>query len=200
MCGSGHNDSYKGQWLWELTRKLFTLASTLDAAKLRPRERALESGGSSICMNSDFNKLFKNWLLLSLGVTIAAHTASGISYESVPALIVAVLLLSACNLVLKPILMFFSLPFIILTFGVGIWLINALLFLLVGTLVQGFEVASFGNALWGAFVVSLTGVLASLLFGGPAVRIRSETVDDRSSGSGPRSHKAGNEDDDVIDI
>jgi hypothetical protein len=68
------------------------------------------------------------------------------------------------------------------------------------TLVQGFEVASFGNALWGAFVVSLTGVLASLLFGGTAVRIRSETVDDRSSGSGPRSHKAENEDDDVIDI
>lgn len=151
-------------------------------------------------MNSDFKKLLKSWLLLSLGVTIAAHTATGISYESVTALIVAVLLLSVCNLVLKPLLMLFSLPFIILTFGVGIWLINALLFLLVGYLVQGFEVASFWNALWGAFVVSLTGAAANLLFGGSSVRVRTEMGGDSSQSIGPQARKSVKKDDDVIDI
>jgi putative membrane protein len=68
----------------------------------------------------DFKQLLKTWLLLALGVIIAAHTAAGIQYESSAALIVAVLLLSVCNMVLKPVLMLFSLPFIILTFGIGI--------------------------------------------------------------------------------
>lgn len=147
----------------------------------------------------DFKQLFKTWLLLSLGVIIAAHTARGIHYDSTAALVVAVLLLSFCNVVLKPVLMLFSLPFIILTFGVGIWLINALLFMLVGSLVEGFNVSSFGNALWGALVVSLTGVAANLLFGGNRVRVQS-----RSSGttqySSSQSRKPLKDDDDVIDV
>lgn len=152
-------------------------------------------------MQTDFLKLLKSWLLLAIGVTIAAHTATGISYESGTALLVVVVLLSLCNLVLKPLLMLFSLPFIILTFGIGIWLINAALFLLVGALVDGFEVATFGNALWGALVVSLTGGVANLLFGGTKVR-----VDTARRGTPPRPKAPSarrpikDDDDDVIDI
>ena len=90
----------------------------------------------------DFKRVLKTWALLAVGVMIAAHTARGIHYDSTSALIVAVLMLSVCNVVIKPVLMVFSLPFIILTFGIGIWLINALLFLLVAQLVEGFYVAS----------------------------------------------------------
>ena len=147
----------------------------------------------------DFKQLLKTWLLLALGVIIAAHTASGIGYDSTAALVVAVLLLSFCNLVLKPVLMLFSLPFIILTFGVGIWLINALLFMLVGALVQGFHVMSFWNALWGALVVSLTGVAANLLFGTSRIDVQTsqgQSTDRTSS----QSRKPLKNDDDVIDI
>lgn len=153
----------------------------------------------------DFIKLLKTWLLLALGVVIAAHTAKGISYDSGNALIVAVLLLSLCNVVLKPLLMLFSLPFIILTFGVGIWLINALLFLFVGWLVDGFNVDSFWNALWGALVVSLTGLAANLLFGGQRVQIRANVQTNLGRPGqrpdGPTAPKSKSlKDDDVIDV
>lgn len=150
----------------------------------------------------DFIKLLKTWLLLALGVIIAAHTARGIHYDSPSALVVAVLLLSLCNVVLKPLLMLFSLPFIILTFGIGIWLINALLFLLVGALVEGFHVLSFWNALWGALVVSLTGAAANLLFGGSRVRVRVNAGRSDQPGGQKNASKTRKplKDDDVIDI
>jgi len=149
----------------------------------------------------DFKQLLKTWLLLALGVIIAAHTAGGIHYDSSGALVVAVLLLSFCNVVLKPLLMLFSLPFILLTFGVGIWLINALLFMLVGALVEGFHVLSFWNALWGALVVSLTGAAANLLFGGNRVNVQASNSSSQSTNhSSSQSRKPLKDDDDVIDI
>lgn len=152
----------------------------------------------------DFIKLLKTWLLLALGVIIAAYTASGIRYDSHTALIVAVLLLSLCSVVLKPLLMLFSLPFIILTFGIGIWLINALLFLMVGALVDGFYVDSFWNALWGALVVSLTGIAANVFFGGGRVQVRANVQSSRGGQPGkqntPPRRKSLKDDDDVIDI
>lgn len=147
----------------------------------------------------DFKQLLKTWLLLALGVIIAAHTARGIGYDSGGALVVAVLLLSFCNMVLKPVLMLFSLPFIILTFGIGIWLINALLFMLVGALVEGFYVLSFWNALWGALVVSLTGVAANLLFGTNRINVQTNQAPNTNRTSS-QSRKPLKDDDDVIDI
>lgn len=148
----------------------------------------------------DFKQLLKTWLLLALGVIIAAHTAGGIGYESSSALVVAVLLLSFCNLVLKPLLMLFSLPFIILTFGLGIWLINALLFMLVGALVDGFHVLSFWNALWGALVVSLTGAVANLLFGNSRIKVQSGLSSQTKNRTSTQRRKPLKDDDDVIDI
>lgn len=147
----------------------------------------------------NLKQIFKSWLLLALGVLIAAHIFAGIRYTDTGALIVAVLLLSLCNVFLKPLLMLFALPFIILTFGLGIWLINALLFLLVGQLVGGFEVDSFGYALAGAFVVSLTGAASNLLFGTSRVQIRT-TRGGGGASSPPQSRKPIKDDDDVIDI
>ncbi len=152
----------------------------------------------------DFKQLFKSWLLIALGVLIAANIFDGIRYSDTSALVVAVLLLSLCNLFLKPLLMLFALPFIIMTFGLGIWIINALLFLLVGQLVQGFAVDSFGYALAGALVVSLTGFAANLMFGTSRVQVRST----RSGGGGtagpgarsPSQSRKPLNDDDVIDI
>ena len=147
----------------------------------------------------NFKQILKTWLLLAIGVIIAAHTARGIHYDSNAALAVAVLLLSLCNVALKPLLMLFSLPFIILTFGLGIWLINALLFMLVGALVEGFDVLSFWNALWGALVVSLTGAAANFFFGGSRIKVQANVGQGPGSGTTSQSRKP-IKDDDVIDI
>ncbi len=155
----------------------------------------------------DFKQLLKSWLLLALGVLLASYTSQGIHYESTDALIFAVLLLSLCNVFFKPLLMVFSLPFIILTFGIGIWLINALLFMLVGELVPGFTVDTFGNALWGALVVSITGAVANMLFGKSRVQVQVNRGGGAQSGpsSRPRAEQPTrrplkDDDDDVIDI
>lgn len=155
----------------------------------------------------DLMQFIKRWMLLTVGVFVASETSTGIHYDSGAALIAAVFLLSVCNVFLRPVLMLFSLPFIVMTLGFGIWVINALLFLLVGGLVQGFSVESFGHALWGAALVSVTGLIANLLFGAPqqgrsGMKVHLHRTRSRNSNRPaprPATHKE-LQDDDVIDV
>jgi putative membrane protein len=112
-------------------------------------------------MNSPFLQLLVRWLVLAIGVTLATKLVEGITCDSTQTLIVVVLLLSFFNAILKPLLVLFTLPFIVLTLGVGVVVINALLFLFVGRLVDGFHVAGFWPAVWGALVVSVTNLVLS---------------------------------------
>ncbi len=98
---------------------------------------------------------------MALGVTLATKLVNGISCDSTGTLIVVVLLLSFFNAIIKPLLVLFTLPFILLTMGLGVVVINALLFMFVGRLVDGFHVAGFWPAVWGALVVSVTNLLLS---------------------------------------
>lgn len=98
---------------------------------------------------------------MALGVTLATKLVNGITCDSTQTLVVVVILLSFFNAILKPLLVLFTLPFIIFTLGLGVVVINALLFLFVGRLVDGFHVAGFWPAVWGALVVSITNLLLS---------------------------------------
>lgn len=118
-------------------------------------------------MNHAFVNLLLRWLILALGVILAEKLVPGISCDSTTTLLVVVLLLSFFNVVLKPLLLLFTLPFIILSLGLGIWLINAFLFYIVGRLVDGFHVAGFGSALLGALIVSVTNLVMNRLMTPP---------------------------------
>ena len=107
-------------------------------------------------MNSPFLQLIIRWIVLAIGVMLATKVIPGIEYNTGSTLFVVVLLLSFFNVILKPLLVLFTLPFIILTMGLGMLVINALLFMFVGRLVDGFVVTSFWSALGGAVIVSLT--------------------------------------------
>jgi putative membrane protein len=139
-------------------------------------------------MNSPFTQLLVRWLVLALGVMLATKIVPGIRCDNASTLIVVVLLLSFFNAILKPLLVLFTLPFILITMGLGVLLINALLFLLVGKLVQnGFVVGGFWSALGGSLVVSVTNLVVSAV-------TRSAKIDPPSS---PKQKTKG---DDVIDI
>lgn len=112
-------------------------------------------------MNHSFTQLLVRWGILALGVVIATRLIEGIHCDSGLTLLVVVLLLSFFNAILKPILVLFTLPFILVTMGLGVIVINALLFLFVGKLVHGFEVDGFWPAVGGAIVVSLTNLIVS---------------------------------------
>ncbi len=117
-------------------------------------------------MNSALMQLLVRWAVLALGVVLATRLVPGIAFDSGATLLVVVLLLSFFNAILKPLLVLFTLPFIIVTMGLGVLVINALLFLFVGRLVQGFTVDSFWAALGGSLVVSITNLLVTSLFKG----------------------------------
>lgn len=115
-------------------------------------------------MNSRILQWLVRWVIMALGVTLATKLVTGIRCDTVGDLIAVVLLLSLFNTILRPLLLLFTLPFIIFTLGFGILVINALLFLFVGKLVEGFHVAGFWPALWGALIVSITNwLLGSLM-------------------------------------
>src|SRR5215207_2411354 len=138
-------------------------------------------------MNSPIAQLLVRWLVLALGVMIATKIVPGIKCDDGATLVVVVLLLSFFNAILKPLLVLFTLPFILVTMGLGVVLINALLFLLVGELVNGFLVDGFWSALGGSLVVSITTLIVSAL-------TRSARADSKSP---PKPKSKG---DDVIDI
>ena len=119
-------------------------------------------------VNSPFLQLLLRWAILALGVVLATKLVPGIECRDGTSLLAVVVLLSFCNAILKPLLLLFTLPFILLTLGLGVVVINALLFLFVGKLVEGFHVAGFWPALWGALVVSITNMLVSSFVRGSA--------------------------------
>jgi putative membrane protein len=138
-------------------------------------------------MNSPITQLFVRWLVLALGVMLATKIVPGIECNNGTTLITVVLLLSFFNAILKPLLVLFTLPFILVTMGLGVILINALLFLLVGHLVNGFVVTGFWTALGGSLVVSATTLVISAV----------------TRGAKPESQRekdAKSKKDDVIDI
>jgi len=118
-------------------------------------------------MNRGFVNLLLRWLGLALGVALSARLVPGISYDSGATLAVVVILLSLFNTILKPLLLLVTLPFIVLTLGIGVWFVNAVLFYFTGRLVEGFHVAGFGSALLGALIVSVTNLVLSRLLEPP---------------------------------
>ncbi len=141
-----------------------------------------------------FVQLIVRWLVLALGVAVATKIIPGLRCDDLHTLLVVAVVLSALNALLRPLLLLVALPFIVLTLGFGVVLINTLLFYLTSRLVSGFEVAGFWPALGGALVVSFTSwVLGALLKSPP----RPPPGGGASPGAGPRRERPGA---DVIDI
>lgn len=153
-------------------------------------------------MNPRLVQLLVQWLVMALGVTLATKLVDGISCDSTATLIVVVLLLNFFNAIIKPVLVLFTLPFIVLTLGLGLVVINALLFMFVGRLVDGFHVAGFWPAVWGALVVSVTNLILSGFTRRAAVPRKEAPPEGAPPEGAPpvRAPRVKKKPDDVIDI
>lgn len=99
--------------------------------------------------------IFAHWLLLSGAVFVVPYAVSGITLASpVTALIVGACL-TVINLVVKPIINILTLPLNLLTLGLFSLVVNGLLFWFIGTFVQGFTVADYKAAFFGALIVAI---------------------------------------------
>ncbi|HVJ58534.1 MAG TPA: phage holin family protein [Terrimicrobiaceae bacterium] len=115
------------------------------------------------------------WLVTTVAVLVAAHVIPGVSYEGWGTLLGASLLLGIINAFVRPILLLLSLPWIILTMGLFIFVINALLLLLVSKIIPSFQVSGFWSAFFGAIVISLVSWLLSSFFRGSDGKIHAIT-------------------------
>jgi len=105
------------------------------------------------------------FLLRWIGLVIAIFAAScipflGIEYANVMALVSAALILAVLNTFLRPLLLIFTLPLVIFSLGMFIWVINALLLMLVGYMIgPDFTVPGFWSAMGGSLIISLVSML-----------------------------------------
>ncbi|GAB4156127.1 MAG: phage holin family protein [Winogradskyella sp.] len=100
-------------------------------------------------------------LLNALAVFILAHLLNGVEVNGYLGAIIVAVVLAILNLFVKPILIIFTLPVTILTLGLFLLVINALIILLADKLVDGFSVSSFWTAILFSILLS---ILQSILY------------------------------------
>jgi putative membrane protein len=106
------------------------------------------------------------WLVTTVAVFVAAPIV-GISYgDRLGCLLGASLLLGIVNAFVRPVLLLLSLPLILVTLGLFILIINALMLKFVGQIVPCFDVPGFWPAFFGALIISIVSWLLSAFFRG----------------------------------
>lgn len=104
-------------------------------------------------------KLFVKWLLSAAALLAVAHLYSGVVVQSFTAALVAALVIGFFNAVLRPILVLLTLPVTVITLGLFLFVINALLFYWAAALLDGFQVQGFVAALIGSLIYTLLGMV-----------------------------------------
>ena len=114
-------------------------------------------------------RLLLVWLVNTVSLIAVAYLMPSINVASFATALVAALILGLVNTVIRPILVLLTLPATLLTLGLFIFVINGLLFWMVGSFVEGFEVAGFWAGFFGAILYSvISWLLAALVLQGPA--------------------------------
>lgn len=108
--------------------------------------------------------LLIRWIVNAAALMLVAYLYPGVAVTSFAAAMVAALVLGLVNAVVRPILVLLTLPVTLLTLGLFLFVINALLFWFVAEVVQGFHVSGFGGALVGSILYSIITLITSWLF------------------------------------
>jgi putative membrane protein len=109
--------------------------------------------------------LIISWILSALSLVIVAHLIPGFEIKSFWSALLAAVVIGLINATLGFILKILTLPISILTFGIFLFVINALMLKFATFFVPGFEVNSFWSAFFGAIVLAILNVvLKSLVF------------------------------------
>ena len=100
-------------------------------------------------------KLILKWLLSATALLAVAYLYSGVVVTSFTGALIAAAVLGALNAVVRPILVLLTLPVTVVTLGLFLFVINALMFWAAAGLVSGLNVRGFGAALIGSLIYSV---------------------------------------------
>ena len=103
--------------------------------------------------------------ITALGLWLAARLISGIHVEDEMTLLGAALILGVVNAIVRPILVFMTLPITFLSLGLFLWVVNGAMIGLVAWLVPGFGVSGLWPAMLGSLIVGLTGWIGNAFIG-----------------------------------
>jgi putative membrane protein len=137
---------------------------------------------------------FKRWLITTVSVWVAASIVPGIHSDTSAGLLLAALALGLLNAFVRPVMVVLSLPLVIVTLGLFMLIINALLLWCVGRVLKDFHVDSFGAAFWGSLIISFTSLLLNSLTKSGSSRVEFHT------GKPPRRPPPGDGGGPVIDV
>lgn len=150
---------------------VFYHAWAVDYRVQQPRVGGFLSAASIVILQH--MKVLLRWFLLAAALLLVAHLYPGVQVASFGAAMIGALVLGLLNTLVRPLLVLLTLPVTLLTLGLFLFVINALMFWMAGSVLSGFQVASFGAALVGSLIYSLCGmfidVVVERLFS-PAIR------------------------------
>ena len=106
-------------------------------------------------------------LLNGVAVFLAAHLIPGIGVASPGAALAAGIVLGLVNAIIRPVLVLLTLPLTVVTLGLFILVINALLLMFVAAVVPGFTLGGFWTAFWAAIFIGVVSFVTNRLIGRP---------------------------------
>jgi putative membrane protein len=120
-------------------------------------------GLSNYFLSGGFRAAVIRVLITSIAVFLAVMIVPGLDVDSLPAGLAVILVLTFLNVLVRPILFVLTLPLIVLSLGLFLIVVNALLLELTAYLVKGFSVTGFWPAVGGAVVISLVTTILNAL-------------------------------------
>ena len=117
-------------------------------------------------MHGQLYEFFVHWGIMSLSLWVASYLFNGLKFASGSSLLVAALLLGFANAILRPIMILLTLPLTLVSFGLFLLVINALIIQLVAALVKGFQVSGFWTAFFASIFIAMFGFFIELLMPG----------------------------------
>jgi putative membrane protein len=109
-------------------------------------------------------KILAEWTIKTLVLLTTSYLIPGFRIDSYITAFVVAAVLGILNLLIKPLLIFFTLPFTIITFGLFIFVVNAIVLLIASSIVPGFHIDSFVTALFSAIVITIISSLLNQIF------------------------------------
>jgi len=104
-------------------------------------------------------KLLAKWLLSASALVFVAYVYSGVEIKSFTSAMIAAFVIGLLNTVVRPVLVLLTLPVTVVTLGLFLFVINALMFWAAAGVLDGFHVRGFVPALIGSLIYSLIGVV-----------------------------------------
>ena len=109
--------------------------------------------------------LLLTWLINAIALFALPYMMQSVTVDSLATALIAALVLSLVNTLIRPVLVLLTLPVTFVTLGLFIFVINGLMFWAVAQMIGGFRVAGLGSAILAAILYSvISWVLSSLLF------------------------------------